>query len=183
MWELFGGSPDVGTVADNTYGSTSSFFTLPDFTQPSNYVELSAAPALTAPDTGFFSSVGSLFSTGSSAVANAGSTVYGSIANIFGGSSAPNSSANTSATGSALGVLATVGSIFSGVEKAVESVTRAAGVKVKNAASSAATSTASFGGNLVGKFVGGVVNGAGLPTMLVILAVVGIGAYVWMKRL
>lgn len=181
MWELFGGSPDpVGTVADNTYGATTSFFTLPDFTQPTNFVELASAPALTAPDSGgWFSSVGDLFSTGSSAVANAGSTVYGSIANLFGGSSAPNSSANTSATGSGLGVLATVGSIFSGVEKAVAGFTSAAGVKAKNAA----TSTASFGGNLLGKFVGGVVNGAGLPTMLVILAVVGIGAYVWMKRL
>ena len=179
MWELFGGSPDVGTVADNTYGSTSSFFTLPDFTQPSNYVELSAAPALTAPDTGFFSSVGSLCSSGSSAVANAGSTVYGSIANLFGGSSAPNSSANTSTTGSGIGVLATVGSIFSGIEKTIATVAASAGNKAKNAA----TSTASFGGNLLGKFVGGVVGGAGIPTLLVVVAVVAVVAYVWSKRL
>ena len=184
FFDLFGGgsatTDPVGPSGGTVFGDTTSYFTLPDFTQPTNYVSLSSSPSYTAPDAGgFFSSVGSLFSNTGTGIANASSSAWNSVSNLFGGSSAPNSSQNTAATGSGTGLFSTVGSIFTGIEKAVGIGLSAAGTSIK----SGANRTASFGGGVLGNFIKGVVGGAGIPTLLVVLAIVGVVAYVWAKRI
>jgi hypothetical protein len=76
-------------------------------------------------------------------------------------------------------MLSTVGSLFGSAEKFLAGALTSAGAKAK----STAQAGVGFGGNLVGKFMGGIVQGAGLPTLLVVLAVVGVVAYVWAKRI
>ena len=174
--DLFGGAPTGDSLTPaTTIGDNTSYFTLPDFTQPTFVSPL--APSFTTPDTspGIFSSVGSLFSNAGNGIANATSSTWNSVANWFGGSTAPNSSASAQTGTSGTGMLSSVASIFKSVEGAVGTALQAG--------ASGAKRTAGFGGTLVGKFLGGVVGGAGIPTLLVILAIVAVVAYVWSKRL